>query len=92
MKYFDGPDVQVSYCCNYKFFLFLEQVNDIAFHPEHGTLSTVGSDSRFSFWDKDARTKIKTSEPFDQPLTSCDFNKPRGEVFAYATSYDWSKV
>ncbi|KAJ8305595.1 hypothetical protein KUTeg_016140 [Tegillarca granosa] len=66
-------------------------VNDIAFHPEHGTLATVGSDSRFSFWDKDARTKIKTSEQFDQPLTSCDFNKPRGEVFAYATSYDWSK-
>merc|ERR1712228_38227 len=37
-------------------------VNDIAFHPVHGTLATVGSDGRFSFWDKDARTKLKTSE------------------------------
>ena len=27
-------------------------VNDIAFHPAHGTLATVGSDGRFSFWDK----------------------------------------
>jgi mRNA export factor len=27
-------------------------VNDIAFHPIHGTLATVGSDGRYSFWDK----------------------------------------
>ena len=27
-------------------------VNDITFHPIHGTLATVGSDGRFSFWDK----------------------------------------
>lgn len=65
-------------------------VNDIAFHPVHGTLATVGSDSRFSFWNKDARTKLKTSEPFDQPLTCCDFNAD-GNIFGYATSYDWSK-
>lgn len=65
-------------------------VNDIAFHPVHGTLATVGSDCKFCFWDKDARTKMKTSEGFDQPLTSCCFN-PQGNVFCYATSYDWSK-
>ena len=39
------------------------QVNDIAFHPSHGTLATVGSDGRFSFWDKDARTKLKVHLP-----------------------------
>jgi len=38
---------------------FSVQVNDIAFHPQHGTLATVGSDGKFSFWDKDARTKLK---------------------------------
>jgi len=65
-------------------------VNDIAFHPVHGTLSTVGSDGRFSFWDKDARTKLKTSEACDQPITKCVFNKD-GQIFAYAVSYDWSK-
>merc|ERR1719430_2745341 len=32
----------------------------------NGTLSTVGSDGRFSFWDKDARTKLKTSEACEQ--------------------------
>ena len=30
-------------------------VNDIAFHPQYMTLATVGSDGKFSFWDKDSR-------------------------------------
>lgn len=30
-------------------------VNDIVFHPQYMTLATVGSDGKFSFWDKDAR-------------------------------------
>ena len=67
------------------------QVNCIAFHPAHGTLATVGSDGRFSFWDKDARTKLKTSEPLDQPISSGAFNY-NGNIFAYSVSYDWSKV
>ncbi|UYV80083.1 RAE1 [Cordylochernes scorpioides] len=65
-------------------------VNDIAFHPTHGTLATVGSDGRFSFWDKDARTKLKTSEQVELPITRCCFDA-RGEIFAYSSSYDWSK-
>jgi len=66
-------------------------VNDIAFHPIHGTLATVGSDGSFSFWDKDARTKLKPSEAMEQPITRCCFNN-NGQIFAYAVSYDWSKV
>lgn len=65
-------------------------VNDIAFHPIHGTLATVGSDGSFSFWDKDARTKLKPSELMEQPITRCAFNH-NGQIFAYAVSYDWSK-
>nr|QBH73980.1 mitotic checkpoint protein and poly(a)+ RNA export protein [Brunneria borealis] len=65
-------------------------VNDIAFHPVHGTLATVGSDGSFSFWDKDARTKLKPSEAMEQPITRCCFNS-NGQIFAYAVSYDWSK-
>ncbi|XP_019876846.1 protein Rae1 [Aethina tumida] len=65
-------------------------VNDIAFHPVHGTLATVGSDGSFSFWDKDARTKLKPSEAMEQPITRCAFNH-NGQIFAYAVSYDWSK-
>ena len=65
-------------------------VNDIAFHPQHGTLATVGSDGRYSFWDKDARTKLKSSDQMEQPITKCAFSA-RGEVFAFAVSYDWSR-
>ncbi|XP_033106426.1 mRNA export factor-like [Anneissia japonica] len=65
-------------------------VNSIAFHPEHGTLATAGSDGMFSFWDKDARTKLKTSDQMLQPIISCDFNA-QGNIFGYAVGYDWSK-
>lgn len=65
-------------------------VNDIAFHPVHGTLATIGSDDKYGFWDKDARTKLKTSDQLEGPFTKCAFNA-RGEIFAYATGYDWSK-
>jgi mRNA export factor len=65
-------------------------VNDIAFHPTYGTLATVGSDGRYYFWDKDARTKLKNSEAMEQPISSCCFNHT-GHVFAYSVSYDWSK-
>ena len=56
----------------------------------HGTLVTVGSDGRFSFWDKDSRTKLKTSEPMEQSITTSCFNH-NGQIFAYAVGYDWSK-
>ena len=65
-------------------------VNGIKFHPTYGTLATVGSDGKFSFWDKDARTKLKAGEQLDNTITCCDFNHS-GVYFAYASSYDWSK-
>jgi len=65
-------------------------VNDIAFHPQYGTLATVGSDGKFSFWDKDARTKLKTSDGMPQSISACCFNMS-GTIFAYALGYDWTK-
>ncbi|KAG5642722.1 hypothetical protein DXG03_002298 [Asterophora parasitica] len=38
-------------------------VNDISFHPVHGTFSTCGSDGTIHFWDKDARTRLKSTLP-----------------------------
>lgn len=66
-------------------------VNDIAFHPIYGTMVTIGSDGKYSFWDKEARTRLKISDPpFDQPLTRCNISS-QGDIFAFATGYDWSK-
>ncbi|KAJ1519677.1 hypothetical protein ONE63_004941 [Megalurothrips usitatus] len=65
-------------------------VNDIAFHPVHNTVATVGSDGTYSFWDKDSRIKLGSSEQQEQSITRCCFNHS-GQIFAYAVSYDWSK-
>ncbi|EIN04812.1 Poly(A)+ RNA export protein [Punctularia strigosozonata HHB-11173 SS5] len=65
-------------------------VNDITFHPVHGTFSTCGSDGTVHFWDKDARTRLKTFDPCPGPVVASAFNRT-GSIFAYAVSYDWSK-
>uniref|UniRef100_A0A7E4WDY3 WD_REPEATS_REGION domain-containing protein n=1 Tax=Panagrellus redivivus TaxID=6233 RepID=A0A7E4WDY3_PANRE len=65
-------------------------VNDLCFHPTHNTLVTAGADGRFSYWDKDARTKLKSSELHQMPLTATAIHGS-GNVFAYAIGYDWSR-
>ncbi|OLN87101.1 Nucleoporin GLE2 [Colletotrichum chlorophyti] len=65
-------------------------VNDISFHPVHGTFSTAGSDGTFHFWDKDAKHRLKGYPNVGGSITSTTFNK-NGSIFAYAISYDWSK-
>ena len=72
-------------------FLPVFQVNDICFHPTYGTLATVGSDGRISFWDKDARTKLKTSDAMPLPVTRVTMHSS-GQIMAYAIGYDWNKV
>ncbi|KAJ7650571.1 WD40-repeat-containing domain protein [Roridomyces roridus] len=65
-------------------------VNDISFHPVHGTFSTCGADGSIHFWDKDARNRLKTFDPAPGPISTTAFNR-NGTIFAYAVSYDWSK-
>jgi len=65
-------------------------VNDISFHPVHGTFSTAGSDGTFHFWDKDAKHRLKGYPNVGGSITATEFNKS-GQIFAYAVSYDWAK-
>lgn len=65
-------------------------VNDISFHPVHGTFSTAGSDGTFHFWDKDAKHRLKGYPNVGGTISSTAFNRT-GNIFAYAVSYDWSK-
>ncbi|KAJ7202499.1 WD40-repeat-containing domain protein [Mycena haematopus] len=65
-------------------------VNDISFHPVHGTFSTCGADGSIHFWDKDARNRLKSFEAAPGPISTTTFNR-NGTIFAYAVSYDWSK-
>ncbi|KAI1778595.1 WD40 repeat-like protein [Hypoxylon cercidicola] len=65
-------------------------VNDISFHPQHGTFSTAGSDGTFHFWDKDAKHRLKGYPQVGGSITATTFNSG-GSIFAYAIGYDWSK-
>jgi len=68
-------------------------VNAISFHPQHGTFSTAGSDGSFHFWDKDSKHRLKGCGPGGVGGTiSCTAFSGSGQIFAYAVSYDWSKV
>lgn len=66
-------------------------VNDISFHPVHGTFSTAGADGTVSFWDKDSKQRLKPFPKTNGQISSTAFNR-NGSIFAYAVSYDWSKV
>jgi mRNA export factor len=65
-------------------------VNDISWHPQHGTFSTAGSDGTYHFWDKDAKHRLKNYPEVGGAIVSTSFNRT-GNIFAYAVSYDWSK-
>ena len=65
-------------------------VNAISFHPVQGTFATAGGDGSFSFWDKDVKQRLKAFPKHAQAISCGAFNKD-GSIFAYSTSYDWSK-
>ncbi|KAI8978485.1 WD40-repeat-containing domain protein [Pilobolus umbonatus] len=65
-------------------------VNDISFHPVHGTFSTAGGDGTVSFWDKDSKQRLKPFPKTNGQICSTAFNH-NGTIFAYGVSYDWSK-
>lgn len=64
-------------------------VNAIAFHPI-GTFATAGADGVVSFWDKDNKQKLKGFPSKGKPISCANFNA-QGNMFAYGSSYDWSK-
>ncbi|OQR95758.1 WD domain-containing protein [Thraustotheca clavata] len=71
-------------------------VSSVCFHTLPGKMATTGSDGSYTFWDKDARkmlrnfTKVYALQPNYQGISAGKFNA-QGDIFAYATSYDWHK-
>ncbi|CAB9521414.1 Nucleoporin GLE2 [Seminavis robusta] len=65
-------------------------VNAICFHSHFGTFATVGSDGVVNFWDKDNKQRLKGFNAIQRPIPCANFNA-QGNLFAYASSYDWSK-
>jgi mRNA export factor len=65
-------------------------VNAIAFQHEFATFATVGSDGVVNFWDKDDKQRLKGFNPVNRTIPCATFNQ-QGNLFTYASSYDWSK-
>jgi mRNA export factor len=65
-------------------------VNAMAVTDAHDAMATAGSDGSFVFWEKEKRQRLQQFERMPQPITACCFNRD-GNIFAYATGYDWSK-
>lgn len=65
-------------------------VNGIAFQQQFGTFATIGSDGAVHFWDKDNKQRLKGFNPTQRTISAAAFNST-GNLFAYASSYDWSK-
>ncbi|KAL0954549.1 hypothetical protein HGRIS_003515 [Hohenbuehelia grisea] len=65
-------------------------VNDIAFHPVHGTFSTCGGDGHHAFWDGEKRTRSAILETAPAPIVAGAFNRT-GAIYAYGVSYDWHR-
>ena len=51
---------------------------------------TIGSDGHYFTWNKDTKSKYKSSKKFPGPINCCDFSDD-GKMLAYAVGYDWSK-
>jgi mRNA export factor len=65
-------------------------VNAICFHSQFGTFATCGSDGVINFWDKDNKQRLKGFNPVQRTISAANFNT-QGNLFAYSSSYDWSK-
>ena len=48
-------------------------VNDIKFHPTHGTFVTAGADGVFNFWDKDSKQRLKQMDKCNAPIPCGEF-------------------
>jgi hypothetical protein len=61
-------------------------------HTVTRTLSSfIQQDGTFHFWDKDSRQRIHRFQKMPQPISCTAFNFD-GSIFAYACSYEWSRV
>ena len=65
-------------------------VNGIAFQKQFGTFATFGSDGVVNFWDKDNKQRLKGFSAIQRTIPCAAFSE-QGNLFAYASSYDWSK-
>ena len=65
-------------------------LNGIAFNKTYGTFATIGSDGHYFTWNKDSKSKYKSSPKFPNSLTALDFSED-GALLVFAVGYDYSQ-
>lgn len=65
-------------------------VNGFAFNKKYNTFASYGGDGTYVTWNKDTKSKYRSSEPFPEPIVAADFTED-ATLFAYAIGYDWQK-
>ena len=65
-------------------------MNGFSFNKKHGTFYSFGGDGVYTSWNKDTRSKYRSSEPFHGAIVCADSNED-GTMFVYAIGYDWSR-
>ena len=65
-------------------------VNGIAFNKAYNTFATYGGDGVIVVWNKDTKSKYRSSKKFPRAFTAADFTED-AKLLAYAIGYDYAK-
>ena len=70
--------------------VYVYSIHDIDFNNKYSSFITVGGDGQYCIWDKDTKAKYGERGGSDKtPLTAVAVH-PKGEIFAFASGYDWA--
>ena len=65
-------------------------MNGFSFNEKYNTFCSFGSDGVLTIWNKDTKSKYKSTKKLPAPITSSCFSDD-GTLLAYAIGYDWIK-
>lgn len=65
-------------------------VNGFCFNSKYNTFASYGGDGTYTTWNKDTKSKYRSSETFPEPIVAADQTQD-GQLLAYGIGYDWQK-
>jgi mRNA export factor len=65
-------------------------VNGFCFNKKYNTFASYGGDGTYCTWNKDTKSKYRSSEVFPEPIVAADQTED-GLMMAYAIGYDWQR-
>ena len=65
-------------------------VNGFSFNTEYNTFMSYGGDGTFAIWNKDTKSKYKSSDKLPSPIVAASFSDD-GSMLAFATGDDYER-